>query len=131
MKGNVMPGMIIRVTPLNSPKELLNVALFNSWILVVVIFVLGAILNASSVQIAMLAGCVYLLYMLNEHRRIFVLHRAPSFRGLIDGYLGTEETFWKFVEETGTTLSELEEAFWFRFFILPLVTLLAYLFLLL
>lgn len=120
-----MAGCQIRFYSLQSPKEILDYGMCNAWFLVMfAVAIMGTIQQAGAAATSLLAGCLYLLYMLNQYRRIFVLHRAPSRQSLIGGYIGSEEDFWRFVKETQTSMKTLERAFCIRFSILPAIVLL-------
>ncbi len=63
---------------------------------------------------ALLLGlCVYVMCMMKDHRKIFVLRNEPSYIMLVNGNLHGD--FWKNVERSGISIKQMEGFFWIEF----------------
>ena len=74
-----------------------------------------ALLCGAEIRGAALVGIsTYAFYMLNQHRRVFVLGLAPDLICFFR-YCTSAEDFLKWVQEAELTLPEMERSFWENF----------------
>lgn len=102
-------------------RSVLQYGMFNAVLLALVVGFF-AVTNTSNRSTCFLAGIVvYAFYMLYQHRRIFILHKAPAKISLVGGYVGSDADFWGLVKESGLTTEQLERSFWLHFWFPVLV----------
>ncbi len=104
-----------------SPKDILQYGQINAVLWALLACAIVVLSEPSMMKSGPLAGtCVYVFYMMNQHRRMFVLGMGPSRISLFGGYLGNDEDFWRFMKETDTSIESLEKSFWWHFWV-PLI----------
>jgi hypothetical protein len=118
-----MIGSRITFRPAEGPEDILRFGLENAISWAVLVYFIVVLKDTNIEKSGLFAGvCVYIFYMLNQHRRIFVLGLSPSKVSLSGGYCGDDEDFWRFMKETKTSIESLERSFWWRFWIPLIIT---------
>ena len=114
-----MIGTRITHTEVSDPRDVLQYGVFNALYFA---FLPSLVLFMSYGDVksaALLALVVYVWYMLNQHRKMFVLNMAPDLSCLFGRFFSDQEKFLNLVIETDTTSEMLEKSFW-RYFYSPI-----------
>ncbi len=116
-----MIGTIITYSQASDVRVILHFGMSNA-LFTAFIFSLLVYFHHNNAPSAWLAGVsVYSLYMLRQHRKMFVLHQAPDLTSIHAGYRGSSEDFWNFVAESKLTMRQMEVSFWKHFWGPPLI----------
>lgn len=114
--------IILRTT--EHPRDILQFGLANAISWAILAFFIVVLKDTSMAKSGPFIGvCVYIFYMLNQHRRMFVLGLGPSKISLVGSYCGDGKDFWRFMETTQTSTESLERSFWWHFWVPLIITL--------